>query len=283
MSFFGVRNLRFLHYQREFEGFALPNIAAGRRRARSGVAFAPGSRLGRAARRRGRLDGRRRAARPPQRAPAVAHLLAAPRLEAREAVPVGVALLHVARRVVGGDEGSDLLHRPHHREIHHTHPHHATLTPTDLKKWKSPKSSRKPGGAPKKPKRRGRSRSFLPLNFYTHTRRATKWCPTSVAAFGYGAARRRARKRGSANAGPAGGQRAGAASGRRAGEVRVGSWRRREGGEVHARELELRAWRGGRGKRREKGGGGGKAVVLPLIRRRRFERDTGDSDAAMGS
>lgn len=89
--------------------------------ARGGVAFGPRSRLGRAARRRGRPDGRGRAL-GFGRAHAMARVLAPPRLDPRE-----VGLVHVAPLVVGGGgEGSGLLHR----ELQHPHPRHVTLRPT---------------------------------------------------------------------------------------------------------------------------------------------------------
>jgi hypothetical protein len=98
----------------------LPDITAGRMTARAGVAFAPRSRFGRAARRRWRADGRGGAL-GPRRAHTMARLLAPPRLDPRE-----VPLLHAAPLVVGGGgEGSGLLHR----ELQHPHPRHLTLRP----------------------------------------------------------------------------------------------------------------------------------------------------------
>jgi hypothetical protein len=111
--------------------------------ARGGVPFAPRSRLRRAARRRWRADGRGGAL-GPRRAHSMARLPGPPRLDPRE-----LALLHVAPLVVGGGEGSRLLHR----ELQHPHPPQFTLRRNTNRRGtiEAPRSSRR------RPERRGRT------------------------------------------------------------------------------------------------------------------------------
>ena len=122
-------------------------------KARTGVGLAPRSRLGRAARGRGRPDGRSRRLLGLGRAHAMARLLvlAPPRLDPRE-----VALVHVAPLLVsGGGKGSGLPRR----KLQHPHPRHATLRSQHPTVANEGEVS---GTAGDEAKRRGHARSFLP-------------------------------------------------------------------------------------------------------------------------